>query len=288
MAPSLWPGWTKAAIVALACQQASAACAPRFGWENAELTDAAIADLTKKDSSSGALLGFGEDTESAAKTPAPAKGCKVFPGDANWPSDNAWRTFNASLGGALIKTIPLAAPCYDNWPQVRDAAQCQYITDNWNSPRLHIEDPTSAQFPIFQGRTCMPTDDPTKSCTLGGYASYSVAVTKVSQIQLALNFARNANIRLVVRNTGHDFADKSIGAGALSIWTHKLKDLQFYSDYGCKKYKGPAFKLGAGVVTEEVYALAEKNGVTAVGGECRVSTSFVHFFAAREKGKGRA
>ncbi|KAK0656943.1 isoamyl alcohol oxidase-like protein [Cercophora newfieldiana] len=272
MAPSLWPGWAKAVVLALGCQQATAACAPRFSFENAELTDAALADIAKQDASSGALLGFGEDADSASASNKPSPStpkCKVFPGDANWPSDKAWKTFNASLGGALIKTIPLAAPCYNNWPQVRDAAKCQQITENWNSPRLHIEDPTSAQFPIFQGRTCLPTDDPTQNCTLGGYASYSVAVTKVSQIQLALNFARNANIRLVVRNTGHDFADKSIGAGALSIWTHKLKDLEYYSNYQCKKYKGPAFKVGAGVVTEEVYAAAEKNGVVAVGGECR-------------------
>ncbi|KAK4451365.1 FAD-binding domain-containing protein [Podospora aff. communis PSN243] len=270
MAPSLWSGWTKAAVLALLYQHATAACAPRFNYETAELTEAAIADIAKQDSASGALLDFGADpeSESASKKPKPPR-CKVFPGDAAWPSDKAWNAFNASLGGALIKTIPLAAPCYNNWPQVRNAAQCQHITDNWSNPRLHLEDPTSAMFPIFQGRTCLPTDDPTQNCTLGGYASYSVAITTVSQIQLALNFARNANIRLVVRNTGHDFADKSIGAGALSIWTHKLKGLEYYSDYRCKKYKGPAFKLGAGVVTEEVYAAAEKNGVTAVGGECR-------------------
>jgi len=64
----------------------------------------------------------------------------------------------------------------------------------------------------------MPIEDPNSSnCTLGGYAAYSVAVTKVSHIQLALNFARNANLRLVVKNTGHDYADKSIGASALSV-----------------------------------------------------------------------
>jgi len=88
---------------------------------------------------------------------------------------------------------------------------------------------------------------------------------------LALNFARNSNLRLVVKNTGHDFADKGIGAGALSLWTHKLNDLEFYPDYVYGSYKGPAIKLGSGVETADVYASAEKNGVTAVGGECRVS-----------------
>lgn len=62
-----------------------------------------------------------------------------------------------------------------------------------------------------------------------------------------------------------------MGAGALSIWTHKLNDLRFYPDYSYGTYSGPAFKLGSGVETTDVYALAEANDVTAVGGECRVS-----------------
>jgi hypothetical protein len=238
-------------------------CAARFSWENAQLADGAVSSA-----SDTALFGFGSDVGK----PAPATpSCKVFPGDSSWPSQTVWDRFNTTLGGVLIKTVPLAAPCYNNMPQ-HDPVQCQYVQDNWNDPHFHVADPTSAQFPLFQGRTCMPTADPNSSnCTLGGYASYSVAATKVSHIQLALNFARNTNIRLVVRNTGHDFGDKSIGAGALSVWTHKLKDIQFMANYNCRGYKGPAFKLGSGVVTEEVYNAAEQNGVTVVGGECRVS-----------------
>lgn len=142
-----------------------------------------------------------------------------------------------------------------------------------------VNDPTSTQWPLFQGLTCLPPGfrNESTTCTLGGYASYSTEVTNVAQIQLAVNFARNLNIRLVVKNTGHDFADKSIGAGALSLWTHKLNDLKFYPSYVYGSYNGPAFKLGAGVETADVYAAAEKNGVTAVGGECRVSHSLPTF-----------
>jgi len=227
-------------------------CSPRFQWEDAQLTEAAV-------TADSALFGF-DDGDASSKNPNPRPRppkCKVFPGDAAWPPQTAWNLFNQTLGGALIKTVPLAAPCYNNWPQ-RDAAKCQRVIDNWADPHFHVEDPTSAMFPLYQGRTCMPTDDPTQNCTLGGYASYSVAVTKVSQIQLALNFARNTNIRLVVKNTGHDFADKSIGAGALSIWTHKLKDIRFESDFQCGRYRGPAFRLGSGVETEDVYRAAEQ------------------------------
>jgi FAD/FMN-containing dehydrogenase len=123
--------------------------------------------------------------------------------------------------------------------------------------------------PIYEGLTCLPTPL-YYNCTLGGYPSYAVNVTKVSQIQLAVNLARNLNLRLVVKNTGHDFNGRSAGADALSIWTHHLKSIDFYQSYKATNgYTGPAMKVGSGVQGFELYAAAETYGVTAVGGEGR-------------------
>jgi len=108
-------------------------------------------------------------------------------------------------------------------------------------------------------------------CTIGSYPTLSVNVSTVAQIQLAINLARNLNIRLVIKNTGHDFGAKSTGAGALSLWTHNLKDTRFYKEYEEGSYKGPAFKMGAGVQIFEAYKAARKENVTIVGGEGRVS-----------------
>lgn len=130
-----------------------------------------------------------------------------------------------------------------------------------------MEDPTSLMWPLWQGRTCLPTDDPTQSCTLGGYPNFALNVTNVAQIQLAVNFVRNTNIRLVVKNTGHDFNGRSAGAGALSIWTHHLKDIKVIEKYKSKSYKGRAVKIGAGVQAFELYEAGKKYGFTAVGGE---------------------
>ncbi|KAH8884410.1 isoamyl alcohol oxidase-like protein [Thozetella sp. PMI_491] len=230
---------------------------PYFDWETQQLSDAQLAAAF-----------------APTVAPAAAKGgqqCKVFPGDAAWPSDAVWSNFNASVGGALIKTVPLAAPCYKNWPQY-DPVKCAQVTANWHDPHLHVSDPTSTDWPLFQGRTCLPpAEDPlglSGNCTLGGFAAYSVGVTTVAQIQTTLAFVQKYNIRLNVRNTGHDFADKGLGAGALSIWTHKLNTLQYLPSYG-PAGNGPAYKLGSGVLTEDVYKSAEANGITAIGGECR-------------------
>jgi len=125
--------------------------------------------------------------------------------------------------------------------------------------------------PLYQGETCMPQNGATGNCTLGGFPSYVINATSVYQIQLAINLARNLNIRLVVRNTGHDFLGKSTGAGALSIWTHHLKDVKFVENYESSSYNGPALKLGAGIEVADLYKAADRYGVTGVGGECKVS-----------------
>jgi len=107
---------------------------------------------------------------------------------------------------------------------------------------------------------------------MGGYPSYAVNVSNVAQIQLAVNFARNNDIRLVVKNTGHDFSGKSGGAGALSIWTHHLKDIEFIPSYMVDgdSYTGPAFKAGSGVQAWEIYEAANEKGMVVVGGEGKV------------------
>lgn len=130
--------------------------------------------------------------------------------------------------------------------------------------------------PLFQGATCQPQDAATGGgCEIGGFPLYSIKATNVAHIQLAVNLARNLNLRLVVHNTGHDFLGKSTGAGALSIWTHNMKSIQVLEKYNSNSYSGPAFKIGAGVQVRDIYEAAEREGFTAVGGECRVSTNIM-------------
>ena len=102
--------------------------------------------------------------------------------------------------------------------------------------------------------------------------SHVVEATNVAQVQLAVNFARSTNVRLVVKNTGHDFNAKSTGAGALSVWTHRFDDIRFlghqYRDTA-SGYRGPAFKIGAGVLAIDLYRAADALGLHVVGGAAR-------------------
>ncbi|TGO24707.1 hypothetical protein BPAE_0096g00130 [Botrytis paeoniae] len=129
---------------------------------------------------------------------------------------------------------------------------------------MHEEDPTSMMSPIYQGLTCMPTTDPTATCTLGAYPAYAVNATNVAQIQLAVNFARNTGIRFVVKNTGHEFSGKSGGAGAINI---RHEGVEFTdADF---PYTGPAFTSGSGVVGVDIMKAASEQGTVVVGGEAR-------------------
>ncbi|RYP14120.1 hypothetical protein DL767_010428 [Monosporascus sp. MG133] len=237
--------------------------APWFDYETVQLTDEVLRSIGQSEPVANYAHLFAFDSGPTL----PSGACRTFPGDAEWPSALEWDAFNALLGGALIPTVPLAAPCYGNWG-VYDSARCAAVARNFRDPYFHEADPTSIHFPLWQGRTCLPIDRPNGTCELGAYPPYAVNVSTVAQIQLAINFARNSNLRLVIKNTGHCYLGKSSGAGALSVWLHNLKNVEYLPDYESDGYSGKALKVGAGVTVREVYQAAHEHGVSALGGIC--------------------
>ncbi|KAG9195233.1 hypothetical protein G6011_00353 [Alternaria panax] len=187
-----------------------------FDWEREQLTD--------EDAARNAALRFG----SASAVAAPGS-CKIIPGDAEWPSEDVWASFNSTLGGALLKPEPLASVCYSG--KSCSAAKCEQLKGSWAGMNLHSDDPASIMSQWASGNSCTPTSQPNSNCTRGGWPEYVVKTTTVRHIQLAVNFARNKNIRVVVKNSGHDFNGKSIGGASLSVWTHNLKGMTYDSNY---------------------------------------------------------
>lgn len=59
--------------------------------------------------------------------------------------------------------------------------------------------------PWFQNQSCVAFTDRSTPCDLGNYASYSISVSNPDDIAAGLTFARKHNIRLVVKNTGHEY-----------------------------------------------------------------------------------
>ncbi|PWY85073.1 FAD binding domain protein [Aspergillus heteromorphus CBS 117.55] len=243
----------------------SSAAPPLFSGEAVQLTDEVLAKVAAalKNETLSRVFSFGATNATVNGT---RHSCKFMPGDAAWPAESTWDIFDQLLGGSLSKPVPLAAYCYPDWPQY-DAEKCSEITTGWFSGYYH--DPSSIMLPLYEGRSCMPTGyNWTDTCTQGGYPTYVVNASTAAQIQLAVNFARNQNLRLVVKNTGHDFNGKPSGKGALSIWTHHLKDKAFYPTFRADNgYTGPAMKLGTGIQAYEAYEFAKESSVTVIGGE---------------------
>ncbi|KAK5994000.1 FAD-linked oxidoreductase sor8 [Cladobotryum mycophilum] len=203
-------------------------------------------------------------------SPPEAQGtnCKCFPGKPCWPTPSEWASFNRTVGGRLIATVPIAASCHKSNLAPYDAQACEALRSTWWFPETHLGTSSSPMAPFFANASCDPFTAPEAQCVIGAYVQYAVRAASVADYQATLAFATKKNIRIVIRNTGHDYYGKSTGAGALGLWTHWLKDTHAISNYRSAAYSGKALKLGAGVGVLEAYKAADAAGVAVVGGAC--------------------
>lgn len=56
--------------------------------------------------------------------------CYVLPSDADWPSTSTWNSFNTTVNGRLIATVPIGSPCHD--PNY-DAVACAALQTDWTT-----------------------------------------------------------------------------------------------------------------------------------------------------------
>ncbi|TVY84927.1 FAD-linked oxidoreductase ZEB1 [Lachnellula suecica] len=198
---------------------------------------------------------------------ASSSSCRCFPGDSCWPSNTEWSEFNTTLGGKLIATVPIGSVCHHDPFAAYDAEACSSLQAAWFNEDTHYGSSSSVMAPFFANQSCDPFLPDTSRCVIGTYIQYAVNASDATDYQKALEFGQLHNIRLVIRNTGHDYLGKSTGAGALGIWTHYMKNIDFL-DYTSPNYAGKAIKLGAGVQGHEAYAAAKAEGLVVVGGNC--------------------
>ncbi|RAL17614.1 FAD binding domain protein [Aspergillus homomorphus CBS 101889] len=195
--------------------------------------------------------------------------CRCFPGDTCWPSTQEWNRFNATVGGKLVATVPAASVCHHNSTFLPyNAKACEELLAVWDQTATHDETSYSPMAPWFANFSCDPYL-PNTHCTIIPLVQYAVNASSAQDYQATINFAQAHNIRMVIRNTGHDYLGKSTGAGALGLWTHYLKDIEVIHFYRSKDYSGPAIKVGAGVQVLEALDAAHAQGYAAVGGNCQ-------------------
>ncbi|EHK20934.1 uncharacterized protein TRIVIDRAFT_59399 [Trichoderma virens Gv29-8] len=191
--------------------------------------------------------------------------CKNIPGDAGWPGTQAWTQLNRTVGGRLIATVPLAEVCHA--PTYSEAA-CDDLRKQWGLAALDAKYPTEFMSTWFQNNTCTPLTDPSTPCVPGDRAAYSIDVRSASDALAGLQFASKHNIRLVIKNSGHDVHGRSTGKGSLLLWVHNLKSKKFIPSYKSSFYKGPAVQIGSGVSGSEAASFTSSYGYRIVAGSC--------------------
>jgi len=68
--------------------------------------------------------------------------CKTFPGDKSWPSQAEWGALNETVGGRLVATVPLGAPCHGS---AFDNATCEALKSQWQYEQIQY-----VTFVVFQ------------------------------------------------------------------------------------------------------------------------------------------
>lgn len=153
-----------------------------FPYENITLTD--------NDVKANPNLAFGS-LSSPISCPTSPSGCKIFPGDSQWPSLSTWATFNTTLGGALIKGSPPALACYNG---TYDAAQCTEVKAQYFNTAWRPDDPVTIENEWLDGDSC-PAQDynnvplvnggfdaaTASTCDVTAYPAYVVNVTTVKR-----------------------------------------------------------------------------------------------------------
>ncbi|KAI1357675.1 FAD/FMN-containing isoamyl alcohol oxidase-like protein MreA [Xylaria arbuscula] len=199
----------------------------------------------------------------ASSTSFTSKGkCRLLPGDAGWPKENDWQHLNRTVGGRLIRGVPLGQPCHT---PLLNSGVCAQIQEDWTLLEPFVDNPVSVMSPYWVNNSCSPFTASDGRCALGNLAQYAINVSSAQDVIAGIRFAQEKNVRLTIKNTGHDFLGRSTGKGSLALWMHNLKQIQFLN-YRGKSYTGPAVRLGAGVEYGDVYPGASARRRRVVGG----------------------
>jgi hypothetical protein len=176
----------------------------------------------------------------------------VRPGEPGWPSPAQWAALGESVGGRLVQVQSAFAVCE---PDAASAA-CTDLFQNGLADPFYIDQ--SVNLTQTLGWLDAFTSEP---------SAYAVLAASSADIAAAVNFAREHNVRLVVKGGGHSYLGTSNAPDSLLIWTrpnmHAVEVLDSFVPQGAAGLvePQPAVSVGAGAIWIDAY-----NAVTTVAG----------------------
>lgn len=111
------------------------------------------------------------------------------------------------MDGKLVQNQPLAKACYQG--PGYDAKECQSIASNWEDEYWLAESPIGYSYPLVE--TCPPINASIAGyppCELGNSPLYTIKATEACDVAAGIKFAKDNDVRLVIKNTGHDISQR--------------------------------------------------------------------------------
>ena len=141
----------------------------------------------------------------ASVSSTPANNCRCTFGSACWPSDSDFQILASKVSQPLIYPIPPATPCYN--PATGNCTEVRADWDNgvWRSDQSGAAQNTNWETYAFPNGTvqgCFLNTLLGFPCQQGSVPVIGVDARTPSDIQGAVKFSGDHNLRLVIKNTG--------------------------------------------------------------------------------------
>jgi FAD/FMN-containing dehydrogenase len=183
---------------------------------------------------------------------------RVRPGDPAWPSAASWDRFDREVEGRLVAVRSPRAACLE----APASADCADLFQQLKNPYyLGDEVGLTQSLGWVDAWTSRPS-------------VYAVAARTTEDVVATVDFARENNLRLVVKGGGHSYQGTSNSADSLLIWMRKMNTVTVHDAFigaGCAGRDEPqqAVTVEAGAIWAQVYdAVTTKAGRYVQGGGC--------------------
>ncbi|KAF9235770.1 hypothetical protein BU15DRAFT_64606 [Melanogaster broomeanus] len=202
-------------------------------------------------------------------------GCLCTSDQSCWPTISEFDQLQSQVSQPLIHPLPTASACY---PTSAPSGNCTDVIQSAYDGNWRSSMPGSMEAPNFETFTfkngtidaCYINATITGSCGQGSVPVIGVDARSVTDIQAAINFAVKYNLKLVVKNTGHDYLGRSSARGSFVVWTHNMKNISYNPAFvpqgGPASDTYDAVTLDAGVQWHEAYDAVNQYGRMMVGG----------------------
>jgi FAD/FMN-containing dehydrogenase len=175
----------------------------------------------------------------------------VTPGDPGWPSPAQWAALDAAVDGHLSKlTSPFVAAAADPGSAATAQLFGKDLTDTFYIEQDVALTQSLGWVDAWTSRT----------------SAYAVAAHSSADVAAAVAFARDHDVRLVVRGGGHSYVGVSNAADSLAIWTRPMQAIELHDAFvpaggADRVVPTPAVSVGSGAMWIDAY-----NAVTTLAG----------------------